>query len=84
MVGGGSPRYVPVMEPFARILVITGLIFVALGVFLYVAPSVPLLGRLPGDIRIERPGLRLYFPITSCLLLSLLVSGVFWLLSRLR
>ena len=82
--GGGSPRYVPLMEPFARILVIAGVIFVALGVFLQVAPSVPFLGRLPGDIRIERPGLRLYFPIASCLLLSLLVSGAFWLLAKLR
>jgi hypothetical protein len=44
------------------------------------------LGHLPGDVRIERPGLRVYFPITSSLLvsvaLSLLLSLIFWLWRR--
>lgn len=61
-----------------------GLIFLALGLLLYVSPSVPVLGRLPGDIRIERPGFRLYFPITSCLLLSLVLTALVWLFSRIR
>ena len=72
------------MEPLARVLVIAGLVFLALGILLYASPSIPLLGRLPGDIRIERPGLRVYLPITSCLLVSLLASGGLWLLSKLR
>ena len=72
------------MESLARIFVIIGILFVALGAFLHFGPSVPLLGKLPGDIRIERPGFRFYFPITSSLLLSVLVSGVFWLFSKLR
>jgi hypothetical protein len=63
---------------------IVGVVLFALGALLYVSPSIPLLGRLPGDIRIERPGLRIHLPITSCLLISLLLSGVLWLLSRLR
>jgi Protein of unknown function (DUF2905) len=40
------------------------------------------LGRLPGDIAIERGNLRLYFPITTCLIVSVVVSFVFWLLNR--
>jgi hypothetical protein len=68
----------------ARSLVVVGLVFVALGVILLAFPSLPFLGRLPGDIRIERPGLRLYFPITSCLLVSALLSGALWLVGRLR
>lgn len=55
---------------------------VALGMLLHFGPSVPLLGKLPGDIRIERPGFRLYVPITSCLLVSLVVSAVLWLASK--
>lgn len=72
------------MQSLGRVLIVAGLVFVALGVLLYASPSIPLLGRLPGDIRIERPGLRLYFPITSCVLASLVVSGILWLLSKLR
>lgn len=72
------------MESIARTLVISGVVLVALGLLLYAAPSIPWLGRLPGDIRIERPGFRLYFPITSCVVVSVLVSGALWLVSRLR
>lgn len=72
------------MHALGRLFILAGLLIVLVGVFLYLAPSVPFLGRLPGDIRIERPGFRLYAPITTCLILSLLVSGVLWLLSRFR
>lgn len=72
------------MDSLPRMLIVTGLVFVALGILLYASPTLPLLGRLPGDIRIERPGLRLYLPITTCVLLSLVVSAGLWLLSKLR
>jgi hypothetical protein len=68
----------------ARSLVVAGLILVALGLLLQWSPGLPLLGKLPGDIRIERPGFRLYVPVTSCLVLSLAVSGVLWISARLR
>lgn len=71
-------------EILGRTLVIAGLVLVGLGLLLYVAPSIPLLGRLPGDIRIERPGFRFYFPLTTCILVSLLLSGALWLVSKLR
>lgn len=71
------------MESFARTLVVVGVVLVALGLLLYWRPSLPI-GRLPGDIRIERPGLTLYLPITSCLLASALLSAVLWIVSRLR
>ena len=72
------------MDPLARSLIIAGLVFLALGVILQAGPSIPLLGKLPGDIRIERPGLRIYVPITSSLLLSLLLSAGIWLFSKLH
>lgn len=72
------------MDPLARGLIVVGLIFLALGLLLTVGLPLPPLGRLPGDIHIERPGLRVVLPITSCLLLSVVVSAAFWLWSRLR
>jgi hypothetical protein len=40
------------------------------------------LGRLPGDIIIERDGVRFYFPIVSCILVSVVVSAVLWFFRR--
>lgn len=67
-----------------RALVVLGIVLVLLGLLLQVAPQIPWLGRLPGDIRVERPGLRFYAPLTTSLLLSLVVTLVLALLARLR
>jgi hypothetical protein len=42
------------------------------------------LGKLPGDIRVERPGFSFYFPLTTCILVSLVLTGIFWLIGRFR
>ena len=60
-------------------LVIIGLVVTAIGLVWLFAPSIPLLGKLPGDIRIERDGFRFHFPFTTCILLSLLLTGIMWL-----
>ena len=72
------------MEPLGRTLIVAGLLLAGLGLLLTFAPGIPLLGKLPGDIRIERDGFRFYFPLTTCLLLSGGVTGLFWLISKLR
>lgn len=63
----------------AKILVALGLGFVALGGLVWLGQHLPESFRpfrLPGDVRIERDGFRFYFPITTMLLLSLLVTAV--------
>ena len=74
------------MPPLARALVAIGALLVALGLLVWLAPSLGLgwLGRLPGDLRIERPGLRIYVPFASSILVSVALSALFWLFSRLR
>ena len=73
------------MESLGRVLVIAGLVAVGLGLlFVFGGSSFSFLGRLPGDLRIERPGFRLYVPITTSLILSAVLSLVIWLLSRFR
>ena len=66
------------MSP-GRALIVLGVVLVLVGVLVQLFPS---LGRLPGDLRIERPGFTLYVPITTCLLLSAVLSLVFQLWSR--
>ena len=63
---------------------IAGAAVFLVGALLYFGPPISFLGRLPGDIRIERPGFRFYFPITSCLVVSAVVSLAVWLFSKLR
>jgi hypothetical protein len=64
-----------------RFLIGLGLVLIVVGV-LWPYLSRLGLGRLPGDIVIERPGGTLYFPIVTCLMLSIALSVVMWLFGR--
>ena len=66
------------------LLVLVGGLLVVAGAIWLLGPWMPWLGRLPGDISVERDGFRFYFPLASCILISLLLSGVSWLLRLLR
>ena len=59
-------------------LVIIGLVIAVIGLIWAFAPSIPWLGKLPGDIRIEGEKTRVYVPITTSILLSLLLTAVMW------
>lgn len=72
------------MPELGKWLFVVGVALAAVGALLYLAPSIPLLGKLPGDLRIERPGFRFYFPLATCIVLSVVLSLVLTLLSRLR
>ncbi len=65
-------------------LLVLGLVIAGAGLVWILAPSVPWLGRLPGDIRIERENFRFYFPLVTCLLVSVLLSLVVWLIRLFR
>jgi hypothetical protein len=65
-------------------LLALGLAFAGVGLVWILASSVPWLGRLPGDIRIERDNVRFYFPLTTCLLLSLVLTLIGWVVRLVR
>ena len=64
-------------------LLILGLVLAGAGVVWILSPSIPWLGRLPGDLRIENENTRVYIPITTCILLSIVASVVLWIVGRL-
>ena len=64
-----------------RVLITLGLLLVAIGLLWPWITKLGL-GRLPGDIVIERDGFKLYFPIVTGLLISLIVSAILWLFRR--
>ncbi len=71
-------------QQFGKILIGLGLLIVLIGVILYVGKPFSFLGRLPGDIRIERPNFVFYFPLTTSILISILLTILFYIISRFR
>ena len=69
---------------FGWMLLVLGLVIAGVGLIWVLAPSIPWLGRLPGDIRIEKENFRFYFPLVTCLLLSLALSLVVWVIRLFR
>jgi Protein of unknown function (DUF2905) len=61
-------------------LVIGGLVIAGIGLIWVLAPNLPKWGRLPGDIVIERANGRFYFPIVTCIVISVVLSLVMWLI----
>ena len=68
------------MDP-SRFLIVLGLVICAVGLLWPVISKLGL-GRLPGDIVIEREGFSFYFPFTTGLIISAFISVLWWLLSR--
>ena len=68
--------------PTGKLLIIAGLLIALVGVVITFGPKVPYLGKLPGDFHIKRDNFSFYFPLTSCLLISLLVSLLLWLFKK--
>jgi hypothetical protein len=70
------------LESFARLLIVVGLVVAALGGVLLVIGKVPFLGKLPGDIYIQRRNFTFYFPVTTSIVLSILLTLLLSFLSR--
>jgi DUF2905 family protein len=68
-----------------RAIVILGLVIVAIGLVVWIAPSLPVvnrLGRLPGDILVRRGNFTFYFPVVTSIVLSLMLTLLIALLRR--
>jgi hypothetical protein len=65
----------------SRLLIVVGVLLILIGLAWPLLQKLGL-GRLPGDISIERDGFRFYFPITTSIIISLLLTLIFWLFRR--
>lgn len=61
-------------DAVGRYLMLAGALLVLVGAFFYLGGRLPWLGRLPGDISVRKGNVQFYFPLATCLLLSLLLS----------
>ena len=74
----------PELQSLGRALIFFGVILTGFGLVLLLVPKVPWLGRLPGDIIIQRERFSFYFPLASSLLASLLLSLLLWVAGSFR
>jgi hypothetical protein len=70
------------MAAMAKALILMGLALAAFGALLWVLSGVPFIGRLPGDIYVRRGNFTFYFPLATCILISIVVSLIFALMRR--
>ncbi len=70
------------MDPVGRLLIIGGVILAVVGVILVLAPNIPFLGRLPGDIRIDNENVRVFIPLGTMVLLSIIATIVLNVIGR--
>ncbi len=67
-----------------KLLIIVGIVFIIAGLVITYGPRIPFLGKLPGDIAIERENFKVYIPIASSILISVLVSLAIYLFNRFK
>lgn len=70
------------MSDLGKILILVGGVVLVLGVLLVFFERIPFVGKLPGDIHIKKENFEVYIPLATSILLSLVVSGIFWLISH--
>jgi hypothetical protein len=72
------------MSDIGKLLVVFGLLIAGVGLVLMLAGRIPGVGRLPGDIYIQRGNWTFYFPLATSLLLSVVLTVIFWLIAPRR
>lgn len=75
-------EHMQVLDSLAKLLILFGLILAAVGGLILFIGKVPFIGRLPGDIYIQRKNFSFYFPLTTSILLSILLTILFSLFRR--
>jgi len=70
------------MREIGKLLFIGGSVMALAGLALWKTGGLGGLGRLPGDISVQRPGVSFFFPITTCILISVILTLLMWLFRR--
>ena len=70
------------MSDLGRSIITIGIVLVIVGVLMTVAGKIPGVGKLPGDIFIKKENFSFYFPLTTCILLSIIFSAIMYFLGK--
>ena len=70
------------LQPLGKIILLSGVILIVIGVILIFWDKIPFLGKLPGDIIVRKKNFTLYFPLATSIILSLILTLVLYLLRK--
>jgi len=70
------------IQYIGKFLIILGIIVASIGGLLLISGRIPWIGRLPGDIIIQRKNFTFYFPLATSILISLILTFLFWLIGK--
>lgn len=65
-----------------KFLIVIGAITIVVGIFLMFGNKIPFIGKLPGDISVQKKNFSFYFPITTCIIISVIITIILRLLSK--
>jgi uncharacterized protein HemY len=65
-----------------KVLIGIGIVLILIGMVMTLGPKIPWIGKLPGDISIQRENFSFYFPLTTCIIISIIVTLLFYLFRR--
>jgi hypothetical protein len=67
-----------------KLFIVIGIVLIITGVLITYSNKIPFFGKLPGDIKIEKENFKFYFPLTTSIILSILLSFILYLVNRWR
>jgi len=70
------------IQYIGKFLIILGIVIIAVGSLLLLSGKISWLGRLPGDIIVQKKNITFYFPLATSILLSILLTFIFWIIGK--
>ena len=70
------------IQNLGKLLIVLGVIVIVIGGLLLFSGKIPWIGRLPGDILIQKKNYTFYFPLATSIIISMIITLIFWLLWR--
>lgn len=70
------------MGGFGKLLIVIGILLIFIGILLSFSGKIPFLGKLPGDIYIKKDNFSFFFPITTCIIISIIISLILQLFKK--
>jgi len=70
------------LQHIGKLLIVIGIVCAAAGGLLLLSGKAPWLGRLPGDIIVQRKNITFYFPLATSIIISILLTLLFWIIGR--
>ncbi len=72
------------MGEAARTMILIGTVLIVTGLVMLIIPRLPLVGKLPGDVLIKREHYSFYFPLATCIVISIIISLILYFINKIK